>query len=95
VGSVDTISSYLFEFKWEVGKYFIGQDIKGDRILPNSKLFKPFVNVFSIHDLFTRLPRLFMSRLYYELLKKITMIKLMIWFQGQWRAGLMNHDVFQ
>ena len=54
----DTISD--FGFKWEVGKYFIGQDVKGDCIpakdgiydLPNSKLFKPSINVFSIHDLF-------------------------------------------
>ena len=30
---------------------FIGQDVKGDCILPNSKLFKPPINVFSIHDL--------------------------------------------
>jgi hypothetical protein len=60
-----------------------------------SEFFKSSVDVFSIHDLFTRLPRRLMSWLYQELLKKILMPKLMIECQGQWRAGPMNRIIFQ
>jgi hypothetical protein len=50
VGSVDAISSYFFEFKREVDKYSTGQDVKGNSILPNSKLFKPSIDIFSFHE---------------------------------------------
>jgi hypothetical protein len=50
--------------------------------LPNSDFFKPSVDVFSIHGLFTRLPRRLMPWLYQELPKKIFMPKLMIGCQG-------------
>jgi len=50
--------------------YFAGQDVKANSILPNSEFFKSSVDVFSIHGLFTRLPRWLMSWLYQELLKK-------------------------
>jgi len=49
MGSVDTISSYFFEFKREAGKYFTGRDVKGNSLLPNSKLFKPSIDIFSFH----------------------------------------------
>ena len=50
VGSIDTIGSHLFELEWKVSKYLTGQDVKSDRILPNSKLFKPSIDIFSFHD---------------------------------------------
>jgi hypothetical protein len=49
MGSIDTIRSHFFEFKWEIGKYFTGQDIKRYRILPNPKFFKAPIDVFTIH----------------------------------------------
>jgi hypothetical protein len=62
---------------------------------PNSEVFKSSIDIFSIHDLFTRLPRRLMSWLYHEFLKKITMPKLMIGCQGQWRAGPTNNIIYQ
>ncbi|MEE9495088.1 MAG: hypothetical protein V3V39_01075, partial [Desulfobacterales bacterium] len=62
---------------------------------PNSEFFKSSVDVFSIHGLFTRLPRRLMPWLCQELLEKIIMPKLMIGCQGQWRAGPMNRIIFQ
>jgi len=52
MGCVNAISSYFLEFEWKVGKYFTGQDVKGNRILPNPELLKPSIDVFSLHDLF-------------------------------------------
>jgi hypothetical protein len=57
--------------------------------------FSVWIKVFSIHGLFTRLPRRLMPWLYQELLEKIIMSKLMIGCQGQWRAGPMNRIIFQ
>jgi hypothetical protein len=64
VRSVDAVSAYFLEFKRKFGKYFTGQDVKGDRIpakdgiydLPDPAFFKPSIDVFSIHALLTRLP---------------------------------------
>jgi hypothetical protein len=50
VGGIDAISSYFLEFEWKVGKHLTGQDVKGNRVLPNPELLKPSVDVFSIHD---------------------------------------------
>jgi len=36
--------------KWKFRKYFIGQNIKGNGILPDPEVFKTSINVFSIHD---------------------------------------------
>jgi len=52
VRSIDAISSYFLEFEWKVGKYFTGQDVKGNRILPTPELLKPSIDVFSLHDFF-------------------------------------------
>jgi hypothetical protein len=60
-----------------------------------NNVLKTSIEVFSIHDGFTRLPRRLISWLYQELLKNITMPKLVIGCQGQWRAGLTDHIFYQ
>ena len=52
VGSIDTVSSHLFELEWKVRKYLTAQDVERDCIFPNSKLFKPSIDIFSFHDWF-------------------------------------------
>jgi len=60
LGYINGSSSHFFKLEWKAGYYFTGQDVKADCILPYSKPFKPSIDIFTIHDLFTRLPRLFM-----------------------------------
>ena len=43
-GGLD-IGSHLLEFEWKVSKYFTGQDVEGNSILPNFKLFKSSIFV--------------------------------------------------
>ena len=50
MGGIDGVSGDLLEFKWKVGKYFTGQDVKGNRVLPHPEFLKPSIDVFSIHD---------------------------------------------
>jgi hypothetical protein len=62
VGSIDSIGSHLFELEWKVSKYLTGQDAKRDRILPNSKLFKSSIEIFSFHDWFVSWIVIFFSK---------------------------------
>jgi hypothetical protein len=52
VGSIDVVRSDLLNFEWKVGKYFAGQNIKRNGVLPNPKFPKTSVDVFSIHNAF-------------------------------------------
>jgi hypothetical protein len=59
MGRINAITSYFLEFKWKVGKYPTAQNVKGNIIpaedgifdLPDPKLFKPSIDIFTIHDL--------------------------------------------
>jgi hypothetical protein len=86
-----------------IKKFFLkisGHQQRWPRPLPGAILIPPallvvadfsvWIKVFSIHGLFTRLPRRLMSWLYQELLKKKLMPDLMMGCQEQWRAGPMT-----
>jgi len=73
MSSIDAVGSNFLELEWKFRKYFIGQNVQSNRVLPNPELFKSSVDVFSIHDWFTRLPRRLKSWLYQGLLEKIIM----------------------
>jgi hypothetical protein len=51
MGSIDAVSSYLFELEREGGKYFGCHYVEGNRILPYPKLLKSSVNVLAFHAL--------------------------------------------
>jgi len=51
MGCINAISSHFFKLEWKAGKYFTGQDVKGNRVLPYSKPFKASIDIFTIHDL--------------------------------------------
>jgi hypothetical protein len=50
MSSIDAVGSNFLEFEWKSGEYFIGQNIKGNGILPDPEFFKTSIDVFSIHD---------------------------------------------
>ena len=51
---------------WNIGKYFTGQDIEGNSILPDSEFFKSSVDVYSIHGLFIPSTVLFFNQMEHE-----------------------------
>jgi len=52
MSSIDAVGSNFLELEWKFRKYFIGQNVQSNRVLPNPELFKSSVDVFSIHDWF-------------------------------------------
>jgi hypothetical protein len=45
VRGIDAIGSNFFQLKWKPDEDFVGQHIKGNRVLPDSKLFESSIDV--------------------------------------------------
>jgi len=48
MSSIDAVGSNFLDLEWKFRKYLIGQNIKGNGILPDPEFFKTSIDVFRL-----------------------------------------------